>query len=311
MLPLAAWLLGAAAVFLIRPTGTLTLTSLSVGQGDCHVLELPDGSVYLIDGGTGYGDAARKSILPYLQYRGVRRLSYILVSHCDDDHINALPAVIGSDALSVGGLILPRAWEGSPKAEALLEAAQARGVPVCYTGAGSGFEAGGAAILVLYPANAPEEEPDNDSSMVLLLRWQAFSALFTGDRGAAGERILLRAWEEELAEIDWLKVGHHGSRYSSSEAFLRLTSPDYAFISCGRNNLYGHPAPEALKRLEAAGAAIFRTDLDGAVTLTVWADGRIRAETYHRKEETNMSRQEEERITRSTWISCGTTGPAR
>ena len=304
VLPLSAWMLACTLVFLPHRLGGLHLTSLYVGQGDCHVLELPDGRCYLIDGGSSYGNPAEKSILPYLKYRGIRSLDYILVSHLDADHINALPDLILSDQLRVKGLILPAAYRGSPRGAELLAAAKAAQTEVIYAGEGALWQDGETRFAILFPPDEAQRDPDNESSLILRLDWRDFSALFTGDLGEEGEQKLLRICPDQIRQIDCLKVGHHGSRYSSSAAFLSLVSPRYALISCGRNNLYGHPAAAALNRLKMAGASVFRTDQDGAVQLSVLADGSVRTEIMHRKEHSSLM-ENEEKITHSTWISCG------
>lgn len=299
------WLLGAGSVFLFRNPETLRITSFYVGQGDSHLIELPGGHSYLLDVGSAYGDmSGTETVLPALRFYGIRRLEYVLVSHCDADHINGLDELLTEPSLSVGGLILPTAWRGSPKSLPLLQAAGQRNIPVIFMGAGWSWEDQTARFEILYPEDAVQYDPGNESSLVVKLSYGTFSALFTGDLGFPGEEYLLNRQREAIRDICFLKVGHHGSKYSSAAAFLQMTSPEIAFISCGRNNRYGHPAPETLTRLEAAGSKTLRTDRDGAVTLLTAQDGNITLQTYH-QEVKNMTQNEEEKITKSTWISCG------
>ena len=301
---LGLWLLGAASVFLIRAKGTLRLTSLYVGQGDCHVLELPDGSCYLMDAGSSYGAVGESRVLPYLRFRGIRRLKAVIVSHFDSDHVSAVTEILQEGSVRVGSLILPQAWENSPKAQEIVSAAEERRIPVVWTGSGAAWRDGAVSFEVLFPAAYAMEEPDNGSSLVLLLEQGSFAALYTGDLDAPGEGVLMQKYAARLEKLDYLKVSHHGSKYSSTEAFLACTAPACAVISCGRNNVYGHPAPETLARLKNSGAGILRTDRDGAVWLERTAGGRIRLTKYYQEEERLMNKQEEEKISRSTWAAC-------
>ena len=269
---LAVILLGWAlpALFLLRPEDqALTVTSLYVGQGDCHVIRA-EGRTYLIDGGSSYGSPARDKVIPYLKYEGIRRLSFVMASHGDEDHINALAEVFQADGLKVDELLLSGHDRGREQTAELEEAASACGTRIRSVFEGDILTSGGAAFRVLSPALAAAEE-ENDNSLVVLLSCGSFRGLFTGDIGAETEERLIRRYDSLLRELDYLKVAHHGSKNSSEAEFLALTSPAYAVISCGRNNRYGHPHEETLQRLTAAGCRIFRTDRCGAVRIT--ADG--------------------------------------
>ena len=118
-------------------------------------------------------------------------------------------------------------------------------------------------------------EPGNEASLVLALQYQGFDMLLTGDVEGAGEEMLTETLKAEYADTSWevLKAAHHGSAGSSSERFLRLTSPECAFIGVGAGNSYGHPAQETVGRLADIGAEIYRTDELGSIVLTVRADG--------------------------------------
>ncbi|MBO4873608.1 MAG: DNA internalization-related competence protein ComEC/Rec2 [Lachnospiraceae bacterium] len=299
------WLLGAASVFLLRRPGELTITSFYVGQGDSHLLQLPDGHSYLLDGGSSYSETeGTDTILPALRFYGIRRLEYVMVSHCDADHMNGLDEVLAEPSLTIGGLILPSAYRGSVRSASLIRAAGDRNIPVLFLGEGWAWQDGDCFFEVLYPADEAERDPDNESSLVLKLTRQNFSALFTGDLGFAGEEYLLNRQPDAIRNLSWLKVAHHGSRYSSAAAFLKLASPRIAFISCGRGNRYGHPAQETLNRLKETGTLVLRTDRDGALELSVSDSGEMKISQYI-KENHYMNQKEEEKITKSTWISCG------
>ena len=125
----------------------------------------------------------------------------------------------------------------------------------------------GAAVTVLSPL-AEEYDDVNDYSVVLRMDYYETSFLFTGDAGTEVEKQMLDHWEEEKLDCDVLKVGHHGSRTSSSKAFLEAVTPEYAVISCGKSNKYGHPHAEIASRLEDEGAKVYRTDKLGSIVLT-------------------------------------------
>lgn len=282
------WLLASGCVFLIRFPEPTRCTGLYVGQGDCQAVTLENGRSYLIDGGGSTDTVGERVILPYLKYQGIRQLEAVVVSHPDSDHINGLLTFVQAPELQIKSLILPEIFLHAEKAEPLLQAAEEAGIPVRTVRAGDVWRDGAAAFSVLYPGRTTQVD-DNDSSLVLRLEQPGFSYLFPGDLGETGEAMLLRAYGDALQPVTALKAGHHGSRFSTSAAFLAQLQPRLALISCGRNNRFGHPAPETLERLEAAGCQVLRTDEAGAVTLSVTADGAVSVRTFHQKEENDMS----------------------
>lgn len=297
------WTLGASMVFLVRPPGEMSVTALALGQGDCYVLQLPEGGVYLVDGGSGSEQAGERILLPYLRSQGIKRLDGIIVSHPDRDHINCLDDVLEAQEIQVGSLILPLSFRESVKKDQLEAIALARGIPLYYLAAGDGWEAGGGDFSVLYPGHEIPAEPENNDSLVFLFSYGSFSMLFTGDLGEVGETQIAGYYGDRLPEISILKLAHHGSRFSNTEAFLDWLDPKQAVVSCGRNNPYGHPAKETRERLEDRQIPLWRTDRAGAIRFTVRADGTVSVQTYHSSEEENFMK--EEKITKGTWIACG------
>jgi competence protein ComEC len=246
--------------------GHLRLTMLDVGQGEAIVLQLPGGRSALVDAG-GLGaefDIGGRVVTPALWALGVRRLDWLLFTHPDGDHIGG--------ALSVTGDLLPReVWEGVPVAtnvdrSSLRAAALGRGIAWRALQAGDHLDIGGARLDVVHPPRPDWERPRsrNDDSVVLRVRIDEVEILLTGDAGAEFERLFAAG---DPAPIRILKVGHHGSRSSTSQALLAAYRPHVALISAGRGNLFGHPAPEVLARLTAIGTTTFRTDRDGAITI--------------------------------------------
>ena len=277
LLILFGWAL--SAVFLIRPKEKgLTVTSLYVGQGDCHVIRA-EGRTYLIDGGSAGGSPAASKILPYLKHEGIRRISFVMASHADDDHINGLAEVLTADGIRTEELVLSGWDRGSEKTAPLEQAAAEAGTAVRSVFEGDILSLDGVTFRVLLPARA--ESPDeNDDSLVVLLSRKGFRALFTGDIGAEKEQEITARYGALLKDLDLLKAAHHGSRFSSCESFLKTSSPAVAVISCGRNNRYGHPHEETLVRLAECGAKILRTDRGGAVRISVNEENILTIETY-------------------------------
>ena len=287
LLILLGWAL--YAVFLIRPPEKgVSVTSLYVGQGDCHVIRAGK-ETYLVDGGSSGGSPARSVILPYLRHEGIRRIAFMMLSHADEDHMNGLAEVLAADGLQVGELVLSGWDRGREETAALEAAALPAGTAVRSVFEGDILSREGAVFRILAPGRTESPE-ENDDSLVMLLLCSGFRALFTGDIGAEKEKELLTRYGEVLADIDLLKTAHHGSRFSSCEAFLKTAAPSFAVISCGRGNRYGHPHEETLLRLEAAGARILRTDLGGAVRISTDAENMISAASY--KPQINQIKEE-------------------
>jgi len=243
---------------------SLRVSFLDVGQGDAVLVELPEGPRLLVDGGPGGTrrfDVGERVLAPFLWNRGAARLDVVALTHQDGDHAGGLAAVLRHFAVG-------EFWEtgrsgpGSADLERALGSARpARRV----LGVGQRVWLGGAVITVLNPAPDGGPASANDDSLVLRLDWRGVSLLLTGDLGPGGEaRLLQRGGRLRILA---LKVAHHGSRFSSSAAFLDAARPDLAIISVGARNPFRHPSAETLARLESAGARVYRTDRDGAVIL--------------------------------------------
>ena len=226
------------------------ITFLDVGQGNCAVVQTPDRRCVIIDAGRKwrYVDSGEQVIAPFLEYQGVKRIDRMILTHHDIDHIGGYESI--RDKLPVEITMVGK-WDTLRYA----------GVSPKAVEAGSWMKLGGVLWLFLNPVDSTVD--DNDRSIVTLMRFGESIILFPGDI-SAGREEKLSAYEE-LLEADVLLVSHHGSRYSSGGDFLHRVSAEYAVISCGRNNYYGHPAMETLERLRSSGTEIFRTDIEGAV----------------------------------------------
>jgi competence protein ComEC len=266
-----------------QPSGTpvLRVTMFDVGQGESLLLETPSRDAFLIDaGGTPFGggvDIGQRVLAPALWSRGIRSLHTFVITHGDPDHIGGALAAIDDflPARLVEGIRVPR----HEPSLAIAEEASRHGITPTTLRAGQQVRIGDVRVVVLSPP-----EPDwerrrvrNDDSIVLEVIYRDVALLLTGDIGADVERALVPALIPAPTRI--LKVAHHGSRTSTSSELLNAWRPSVALISCGRGNRFGHPAMEVLDRLSAIGAAVFRTDRHGAIT--VETDGTtVRVQTY-------------------------------
>ncbi len=255
-----------------------TIAFLDVGQGDAAVISTCNGETYLIDGGGVYGkelgeNVGETVILPYLEYLGVDELDGAFLSHPDSDHMTGLLEVLAE--VPVKALYISDYPFATAENIALLQETVEKYPIEVYT-LDSSSEAD-ENWRCLYPLEGISfgDGDDNHGSMVLKYSCNGTDVLFTGDIAWEDEELLLK--EEISADI--LKVSHHGSAYSSGEAFLEAVDAEAAVISCGENNIYGHPHEKVLERLETAGTDIYRTDEDGAVLVTIMKNGSFKIET--------------------------------
>lgn len=238
------------------------LYALDVGQGDSILAVFPGGMTVLTDAGP---DNAVVRELERVLPPGRRMIDLAVVTHPQLDHFGGFAEILrrfSVGALVVNGRTADDAAEGSPWDE-LLTTAGERGVPLLRIAAGDRIRQGEYGIDVLEPDAAWLQSGElNDTGIVELLRFPGWRALLVADIGMSAEDDL-RSRADIRADV--LKVGHHGSRYSTSAAFLTAVAPRAALISVGARNRYGHPTDETLGRLKTAGAQIFRTDEDGTV----------------------------------------------
>ncbi len=252
-----------------HPVNALLVEAIDVGQGDSLLLITPEGKTLLVDGG-GFGGGPRQApqdfdigeevVSPTLWARGIRHLDAIALSHAHSDHMGGLPAVMRNfhpDELWVGN---------NPRVEAynaLLDEAAGLHVRVKSFRAGDAFTLGSTQVNVLAPFRdyAPGAEPANNDSLVLHVAYGTTSVLLEGDAEGPVEDAMLG---EAGIQSTLLKVGHHGSVTSTRPEFLARAAPQWAVISCGLRNRYGHPRQEILEELQVAAVRTFRTDTGGA-----------------------------------------------
>lgn len=236
--------------------GTLTVTWLDVGQGDAAVIQC-GGQSMLIDGGK---PEKSSYIYAWLQQHGLSYLDVIVATHVDADHIGGLSGAL--NYASVGTAYCPVTTGTTETFQSFVKYLAQRGKQITVPTAGETFALGGAQVQILGPLHRAEDS--NDNSIVLKVSFGATSFLFTGDAERAEEQDLLNAGVNLQSTV--LKVGHHGSDTSTSYPFLRAVAPQYAVISVGAGNSYGHPTEAVLSRLRDAGVTTFRTDMQGEIT---------------------------------------------
>jgi competence protein ComEC len=234
---------------------------LAVGQGDATLLRTPEGHEVLIDGGPT-GAVVRE--VAAAQTFGDRHLDLIVATHVDTDHVGGLPNVLKRYDTSI--LLGSDARSTAPAAEAFLvgyENEPALRVPAT---AGQVIQLDAdTTIHVLAPAGDTTNWRPNAASAVLLVRYGETAVLLTGDAPKGVEEYLARTYGEQL-NVDILKLGHHGSDTSTSQALLEVTTPEYAIVSAGLNNRYGHPHPDVIDRTERVGATIYELATEGTVS---------------------------------------------
>jgi competence protein ComEC len=267
--------------------GWLEVSAIDVSQGDSIFVVFPNGETMLVDGGgfPGTSRMARKPNLdigedvvsPYLWSRGIKRIDYAVLTHEHSDHMDGLGAIIDN-------FHPKQLWTGAeidtPEWDSLRRKAEANRVQIRAlrsTDAPMRFGAVGVRVLAPSPEYAPGANAANDDSLVMQITYGSRSVLLTGDAERAIEQQMVT--DGQLTQVTLLKVGHHGSRTSTSDEFLQAVHPQFALISAGYLNQFHHPHPGVLNRLAEEHAMVLRTDQRGLLTFRT--DGkRVEIETY-------------------------------
>lgn len=255
---------------------------LDVGQGDAILIRTPTGKHLLVDGGGSVRfrkqgeewrdrkdpyDIGRKLLVPLLKKRGVHHLDYVFLTHQDMDHAGGLQAVVQD--IPIRNFIFNGTYRQTPDIEKLFRQILERSIPLYVAEQGQIYDIDKfTTITILYPRERSQiqiQHDQNESSIVFLLEMLGKTWLFTGDMGHPTETTLQSYPADHWIPVDVLKVAHHGSKNSTSEAWLAKWRPVSSVISAGVNNIYKHPAAATLERLDSAGTRIFRTDLMGEV----------------------------------------------
>jgi len=302
-LDLALWIALCVAWSFARvpaPDGALRVTFLDVGQGDAALVELPDGSAWLIDAGghasardlraaSAPGQAIARTLAAY----GHDRIELAILSHPHPDHylgLAALPVPIGELWAAPEPEREPAAADDDGRSfRSLAAQLAARGTRLVHPPLGLARRQAGVELRVWGPRYRPADgggeehcaaDPVrgvNDNSLVVTIHYRGRTLLFTGDLEAEGEELLVAA---NVPRVDVVKVPHHGSPTSSSESLVAATRPALAVISCGRGNTFGFPAAAVVARWREAGADVARTDTDGAITVIIDAAGNLAVDRF-------------------------------
>lgn len=262
------------------------ITQIDVGQGDSLLIELPGAKRFLIDGGgSPYFDIGNEVLIPFLLEKRIPKLHAVCITHADTDHYLGLKTVL--DRYPVEKLLWNGVMDETPEYQRLFKIAEAKKIPVFKVERGDNLfklnppSGANYSLQVLSPG--PEEREgvkDNNRSIVLRLSAYGFSAILTGDLEDLGEKRLINHYGSTgLLKGDYLKVGHHGSRTSSSADFLKAVGPKLATVGVGAQNRFRHPNAQVMARFSAMGIPVYRTDVNGAIEVEFTEKG-LKARPY-------------------------------
>jgi competence protein ComEC len=251
----------------LLPDNYLSIMMIDVGQGDSFLIKFPNGKTALVDAGntTTLFDNGDRVIIPLLNYLGIKKIDYGIVTHIDSDHYGGFVTLILNGM--IGEIIKPELDTALSKDKRFEELIQKRGVPIKYFNEQK-LVVGNSSLYFLYDDSIKSLSggSTNDRSGIFKMVYGQTSILFTGDVEKKIEKIYANKYKNFL-DSDILKVGHHGSKTSSSEVFLEYVTPEMSLISAGFKNKFGHPSGEIIDRLENLGSTIYRSDLQKAVLL--------------------------------------------
>ena len=245
------------------PEGTAEFHFIDIGQGDATLIMI-DGKNILIDTGDR-ADEDRKKLTDYLDKMNITELEYFVATHPDSDHIGSAAYVV--ENYEIKNVILSPKEHTSKTYENLITALEERpqiNVINAQDMLGEKIMVDELELKILGPIGEFDSDDNNNPSVVIMARWGNTKVLLTGDAEKEAEERLRTKYGAEL-DCDILKVGHHGSSSSSKNAFIKVVKPEYAVISCGVDNKYGHPHAEALDVFEYYKAEVYRTDLQGSI----------------------------------------------
>lgn len=267
----------------------LIISFIDVGQGDCILIELPHRrGVYLIDSGgllrfeqekwksrdEPY-EVGKRVVVPFLKGKGISKVDLMILTHADADHVEGAEEILRE--IRVDEIHITPASATKDVMNDILSEATKQKIQLKERMVGSGWQHGEASFRYLWPTDTTYE--GNNDSLVLLLQFGAFQALFTGDLEAEGEELLI-AREPTLSSLHLLKAGHHGSKTSSTEAFIDRLTPALTIFMAGKDNRYGHPHAEVVDRFDARGLPYLTTGEVGTIEVKV-EKGRMNVHTSH------------------------------
>ncbi|MBY6929773.1 ComEC/Rec2 family competence protein [Clostridium botulinum] len=268
---------------------------IDVGQGDSELIQIGNQNI-LIDAGCNDNKA-----LNYLKSQGISKLDYIIATHPHEDHIGGMTSVINN--FEIGEFYAPKVNHTTKTFENMIKALQNKGLKLTAPTIGDTLTIGNATMQFLAP-NSSKYQDLNNYSIVCKLKYGNTSYLFTGDAESLSEGEILAKQLDISADV--LKLGHHGSHSSTSQAFLDKVNPKYAIVSCGKGNDYGHPHQETIDKLNAKNINILRTDVSGTIIST--SDGNninfnVNASETNTGNTTNNNTSETKTKSNTVWVA--------
>lgn len=250
------------------PSKGLDIQFMDVGQGDGIFIKADDGTTITIDGGSSdVKNVAKYRMIPCIKASGTGVIDYAVITHADKDHISGIEEILNmntENGLTIRNLVMPHVSYEDEAYDELLTAAKTKGIQVLYIKEGDTMKLDKVEIKCIHPDGKYISDNRNDYSTVLSLKYENFSALFTGDIPAEIEKSIINKIDNNYTI---LKVAHHGSKYSSNMEFLKKVMPAYSVISVGEDNSYGHPGTETINKLKSLNSKILRTDLSGEIEI--------------------------------------------
>ena len=247
----------------------LEINFIDVGQGDSTLIRVSNKTILIDGGGSSYGetfDVGEQTLFPYLLDRGINEIDYVIVSHFDSDHCQGLNFVM--ENMKVKNAIISSLGQESNEYDTFINLAQKQETNLIYVKKGDIIKIGKATIKILFPDNDPiPDNEKNNNAIVFKFLWKNVSILFTGDIEEKAENKILSLYSNNLEELKStiLKVAHHGSKTSTTKAFLEAVKPQIALVGVGEDNNFGHPNSGVIERLESIGCKIYRTDKCGEI----------------------------------------------
>ena len=257
----------------------LKIYFVDVGQGDSTFIVTPKNETILIDGGGSLGtdfDVGESTLLPYILDRGYKKIDLMFVSHFDQDHIGGLFKIL--EELKVEKVCISKQEEDSENYQKFLNIVKEKNIQVLVVKIGDKIVLDNNLYFdILWPKDKQIEENElNNNAIVMKLNYNNFSMMFTGDIEKKAEEEIIETYKNlKILESDILKVAHHGSKTSTTDEFLNKVKPKIALIGVGKDNMFNHPSNTTIEKLENMGIKIYRTDLNGEISICVNNNGEV------------------------------------
>lgn len=265
---------------LYHPVRGFEMDVLDVGQGDGIFLHTKQGTTIFFDGGsTDVSKVGQYRIIPFLKSKGVSEIDYWVVTHTDADHISGLKEVL-ENRYPVKYLVFSKYIVPDAAYENLLELSKDNGTETLNINAGDTLTDGDMKLKCIFPDKNYKSSDKNALSLVMLYEDNQFSGIFTGDISSEEEKYIVK--NKLTGSVAFYKAAHHGSKYSNSEEFLKMLSPEISTVSCGENNKYGHPGEEAVGNMEKSGSMVYYTMESGRIRLSL-KNGKIVVDEYFKE----------------------------